>query len=247
MIVVENEAENEGDEYKMEIKNVHTAENLATFTLTKTTPAYVNSLRRAVISLVPSLAIEDVQIYENNSALYDEIVALRLGLLPLTTDLKSYELPESYDTTTFTAASSVKLSLEAQGPCTVTADQLVTKDPKVVCAFPKMPIVLLLKGQSIKLEATAVLGQGKTHYKWAPGTAYYQHVPVVNKKDVLPKDLAEKKSQEVLDEDATTKEDEFIFTIESWGQLSPKDIMVEALTQLNTELSNISKLAEGLK
>ncbi len=43
---------------------------------------------------VPTMAIEDVEFRKNNSILYDEIIAHRLGLVPLKTDLKSYNLPE---------------------------------------------------------------------------------------------------------------------------------------------------------
>jgi len=62
-------------------------EKAAKFTLSGATPAFANSLRRAMISEVPSLAIEDVRIYDNTSALFDEMLAHRLGLIPLKTDL----------------------------------------------------------------------------------------------------------------------------------------------------------------
>ena len=47
----------------------------------------VNSLRRIMLSELPTLAIEDVVIYDNTSALFDEIIAHRLGLIPIPTDL----------------------------------------------------------------------------------------------------------------------------------------------------------------
>src|SRR4030065_2948598 len=58
------------------------------------TPAFLNALRRTSMYEVPTLAIEDVLFAKNSSALYDEIIAHRLGLIPLKTDLKSYTLPE---------------------------------------------------------------------------------------------------------------------------------------------------------
>jgi DNA-directed RNA polymerase alpha subunit len=41
-----------------------------------------NALRRSLYE-VPVLAIDEVDIYRNDSALYDEVVAHRLGLVPL--------------------------------------------------------------------------------------------------------------------------------------------------------------------
>ena len=64
------------------------------FILKDTNVFVANTLRRLIIEEVPTLAIEDVDFKENSSALYDEIVAHRLGLIPIKTDLKSYNLPE---------------------------------------------------------------------------------------------------------------------------------------------------------
>jgi DNA-directed RNA polymerase I and III subunit RPAC1 len=43
-----------------------------------------NALRRILISEIPSLAIEQVYIYNNTSVIQDEVLASRLGLVPLT-------------------------------------------------------------------------------------------------------------------------------------------------------------------
>jgi DNA-directed RNA polymerase subunit D len=63
-----------------------------TFLLKKTTPAFANALRRVIIDYVPTMAIEDIEFSKNSSILYDEIIAHRLGLTPIKTDLKSYNL-----------------------------------------------------------------------------------------------------------------------------------------------------------
>ena len=50
-------------------------------------PYFVNSLRRTMIADLPKLAIDNVIIYDNTSALFDEIISHRLGLIPIPTDL----------------------------------------------------------------------------------------------------------------------------------------------------------------
>jgi DNA-directed RNA polymerases I and III subunit RPAC1 len=47
------------------------------------TPALANAFRRIMISEVPSMAIEKVHIFNNTSIIQDEILAHRLGLIPL--------------------------------------------------------------------------------------------------------------------------------------------------------------------
>lgn len=150
------------------------------FLLKDSTVAFANTLRRTIIHEVPTMAIELVTFTKNSSVLYDEMIAHRLGLIPLKTDLKSYEFPQAeQDIKERNAKCTLSLTLKAKGPCTVTAAQLESKDPKVVPVFPDTPIVKLLKGQEIELEAIAVLGRGREHIKWAPGIAWYKYKPVI--------------------------------------------------------------------
>ena len=64
----------------------------------------------------PAMAIEDVIIIDNTSVLYDEIVAHRLGLIPLKTDLDAYVLPEECDCKSELGCSKCRASftLEAE-------------------------------------------------------------------------------------------------------------------------------------
>jgi DNA-directed RNA polymerase subunit D len=234
------------------------------FVLRDSTPAYANALRRSIIANVPTLAIEDVEMYENNSALYDEVIAHRLGLLPLTTDLSSYILPTGDDGVS-RASSEVKLSLEAKGPCTVYASELKSKDAKVKCAFPQTPIVKLLKNQTIKFEATAVLGQGKVHSKWTPAAVFYQNLPVIEdgskKIELEPKDVVDAKVFELfVKEDGSLSipvakvqnpkisqsQNDFLFVVESFGQLKPEEIIAEALSQLDKQIDAFTEEIQTL-
>lgn len=53
------------------------------FDLIGQTPALANAYRRIMLSEVPTMAIEKVYIYNNTSIIQDEILAHRIGLIPL--------------------------------------------------------------------------------------------------------------------------------------------------------------------
>lgn len=237
------------------------------FVLSGATSAYANALRRSIVASVPTLAIEDVELQENSSALYDETIAHRLGLLPLVTDLDSYILtaPEALADGVARAGSEVKMSLEAKGPCTVLASEFKSKDPKVKCAFPNMPIVKLLKNQTLKLEATAVMGQGTTHMKWSAAAAHFQHLPIIKDGaktiEVTPKDILDEVQHEVfVKEDGSlsipvTKSKnvqlshsptQFLFVVESFGQHKPEDLLKEAIAQLDKKIDAFSDAVKAV-
>ncbi|CBX95378.1 hypothetical protein IAQ61_004200 [Plenodomus lingam] len=53
------------------------------FSLVSIDTSVANAIRRILIAEIPSLAIEDVFIYQNTSIIQDEVLAHRLGLIPL--------------------------------------------------------------------------------------------------------------------------------------------------------------------
>lgn len=152
------------------------------FLIKGASPMYVNVLRRILVTDVPTMAMEDIEFRKNSSVLYDEIVAHRLGMIPLKTDLKTYDLAEECKCKGEGCAKctlKLTLKLTARSDNMVTAAELKSKDPKVVPVYKEMPIVKLLKGQQLEFEATAKLGRGKEHMKWSPGHVYYKYKPVV--------------------------------------------------------------------
>ena len=65
------------------------------FDLINVDASIANALRRSMISEVPTMAIENVYIYNNTSVMHDEILAHRLGLIPILADARQFEIKEA--------------------------------------------------------------------------------------------------------------------------------------------------------
>jgi DNA-directed RNA polymerase alpha subunit len=125
------------------------------------TTSFANMLRRYSMSYVPVLAMGSVTFYDNTSAFWDEYIAHRLGLMPITTPAKT---PES---------AEVIFSLDAEGPKIVYASEMKSSDKGISVAKDKIPIVTLGPNQHLRLEGKAVLDIGKKHAKFQAGFVSY--------------------------------------------------------------------------
>ena len=158
------------------------SETEARFILSGVSAPFANAIRRAMIGEVPSLAIEDVRIYDNTSALFDEMLAHRLGLIPIRTDLGAY-VPVSQCSCEGAGCSSctATFTLSVEGPKMVLSSDLIPQDPSARPASDDVPIVKLAKDQKLVLEARATVSTGKDHAKWQPTLACgYKNYPVIN-------------------------------------------------------------------
>ena len=63
------------------------------FVLEEATPPMANTLRRAILQEVPVMAVDEVEFTQNDSAMYDEIIAHRLSMVPLTVSYTHLTLP----------------------------------------------------------------------------------------------------------------------------------------------------------
>jgi len=241
------------------------------FLLKGSNEVFANTIRRLIIEEVPTLAVEEVEVKDNNSALHDEMVALRLGLTPIKTDLKSYRLPKNQDEITEKSAScTLQLKLKSNKKGYVYAGEAESADPKCTFAYEKMPIVKLLSKQKVDLVMTAVMGQGKDHTKWTPALAHYKKEPVlkvgkVHDPEVLAKlctdgvfkikgsnvELVQDKVYESnlleayaeADKGVTlTYSDNIVFYLESWGQLTCKEILTTSAEILLEKVEEMEKL-----
>ena len=120
---------------------------------------YANALRRICLNGVPIFAIDTVDVIENSSAMMDESIAHRLGMIPLKTELSRFNEPDS----------RVLLVLDSgnkENSETVTSADLLSQDEVVKPSSNKISIAYLAPGQKIKVEAYARLGRGTEHAKW---------------------------------------------------------------------------------
>ena len=146
---------------------------------------FMNSLRRIVLAEVPCMAIDEVVIIENSSILQDEMIAHRLGLIPLKTDLDTYNLPEECPCKSEFGCNlcRVTLTLDAEaeeGTRTVYSGELKSENPDIAPVNDKIPMIKLAKEQKLKLEAYARLGKGKNHAKWqSVSMCTYKYFPKI--------------------------------------------------------------------
>lgn len=168
---------------KIEIRDLSDRE--AKLLIEGVNPYFVNALRRTLLSEVPKLAIDKVTFYDNTSALFDEILAHRIGLIPIPTDPSTLNRVGEVDADG-KPAYVVRYTLTKEGPATVYSGDFECEDKRFAPVDAKIPIVELLAGQRLILEAEAVLGQGTQHAKWqvcsAVGYKYYPTATVDNRK-----------------------------------------------------------------
>lgn len=209
-----------------------------------------NAIRRYV-GQIQIAAIDEVEISKNDSPLYDETLAHRLGLVPLKQSSKK----------------EGKMKLASQDKGAVYAGSL-KGDFEVV--YDKIPLTILSEGQEIELTATVKMGIGQEHAKFSPGMMNYREISEI----YVDKDIAEKikaaypnvemkqkgerylimddKEREIADicegiseksgksaEVKTTNE--MIITLESFGQIEAKNIFSKSIEALQKDLAELGK------
>lgn len=210
----------------------------------------LNALRRSV-NEIPVLAIQEVEFIKNDSALYDEMLAHRFGLVPIRTEKK------------IGATTEITLKLVKKGPCTVYSGDL---EGNAEVVYKNIPLVTLERDQELEIIASARLGQATSHAKHMPGLFFYRQLSIVQSKDpaierlvqhskgfITPEktkegwlcDLNESLLEQVerMDKSALKESDEFLIIVESYGSMDSAEIFTHALHGLGKSLD---ELAEAL-
>jgi DNA-directed RNA polymerase subunit D len=218
----------------------------------KTNESLINSIRRSV-GLIPIMATDELEISKNDSALYDETIAHRLGLIPI-------KMEKSWKEDT---VLKLKLNVKKEG-------FVYSGDIKGECEFvhDKIPITLLKKDQELKIKATTKMGLGKNHAKFSPGILFYRNLNEIT----MDKSFEEEIRKIFLDANISTKGDkiiikdegekslldfceglavknkkkieikdtgEIVVTIESFGQISAEEIFKKSIEALKKRLKEV--------
>ena len=164
-----------------EIKITESKSDFIEFILKNADVSFANSLRRVIISEVPTMSIDMVEVRENTSPLFDDFVVHRIGLVPLVSeDIDNYKFPLKCSCKEGCSRCQVSfvLSVKCDENCKedtmeVTSNDIIPQDKECKVKpvdYGNNPIILtkLKKGQSIDMTLTAKKGIGKTHAKWSP-------------------------------------------------------------------------------
>ncbi len=169
----------------MDIDILELSERKARFILSGVSVPFANALRRSILAEVPVMGIDEINIYDNTSVLFDEQLSLRMGLIPLKADTKNFSLPEECTCEGKGCPTcQVSMTLSAEGPRVVYSGDIVSSDPGVTPVDATIPIVELKEKHKVVLEAIARLGTYRKHAKWQAGiVSGYKNVPVLTFKE----------------------------------------------------------------
>ncbi|MFP3950325.1 MAG: DNA-directed RNA polymerase subunit D [Candidatus Micrarchaeia archaeon] len=113
----------------------------------------------------------------------------------------------------------VSFSLDESGPKIVYSGDLKTTDKDVKVAKDRIPIITLFENQNLRLECKAVTGTGQSHAKFQSGIAAY----------------------------GEEKEGTFVFKVESFHQMKPKELVARACKKLEKDVLDLAKALKKAK
>ncbi|XP_077351353.1 DNA-directed RNA polymerases I and III subunit RPAC1 isoform X4 [Festucalex cinctus] len=225
-------------------------ENLMEFDMVGIDAAIANAFRRILLAEVPTMAIERVLIYNNTSIIQDEVLAQRLGLIPIKADPFLFEYR----------------SIDKQS----TEEEVSEIDTIQLCLKIKCYRNTRASKDSSDPQELYLNNKGKDHAKFSPvATASYRLLPEITLLDAVQGEKAERLkrcfpqgvielgdvngskvakvvnsrldtcSREVLRHDDLKNvvklgrvRDHFIFSVESTGILPPNVLVTECIKVL---------------
>lgn len=238
------------EEDGLKMKKIEKSGNQLVFTA-EIDETLANSIRR-YINQIPIMAVDEIEISRNDSALYDETIAHRIGLIPLKMEGTKKE-------------GKLKLDIKKEG-MVYSGD--LKGSPAIV--YKNIPITILNNNKELQLVATVKLGKGSEHSKFSPGLMFYRKIVEITldkefyeevKKTFPNAEIKEKgdkitvidnKKKEIADfcEGLANKKkkkveilpkDELVITVESFGQMSVESIFKKSIDTLKKDLASMAK------
>ncbi|KAI8382379.1 DNA-directed RNA polymerase [Blakeslea trispora] len=190
----------------LKIKIQRLSKHSVEFDLIGVDASVANAFRRIMIAEVPTMAIEKVYVMNNTSIIQDEVVAHRLGLIPIKADPTEFDYmteeggPTDLNTLVFKLKKRCEKNPEADADETdpkkkyinsyVYSSDLVwepkgNQEEKFADNPPRpvhddIVIAKLRPGQEMEMELHCQKGVGREHAKWSPvATASYRLLPEI--------------------------------------------------------------------
>ena len=216
---VGNAMQNRVDVKEIEIRILESSRYILKFELSNTELSVANALRRIIIGEIPTMAIEIVEVADNTSALNDEFIAHRLGLVPLNSEsVHKFETHGSCICHEFCSKCSVRYRVNVRCPPTLEVIEVTSNDIKLADGENEEhgvvpvrtvsdngeledPILImkLSKNQAIDFRLIAKKENAKAHAKWSPvATCLMRMEPIVEINQELLNKVTQAEKQELV-------------------------------------------------
>jgi DNA-directed RNA polymerase subunit D len=260
----------------LKIQILNKSDNEIKFILEDSNPQFANALRRIMISEIPILAIDFADISINDSVLYNEVIAHRLGLIPLVFNSKDFHFKDEHEDGKTCSMCEVIFAINKKGSGMVYSKDMKSSNPDVKPLYDNIPIVELFNDQKLKLEASASLGLAKNHARYQAASVHYRYFPIakLNGKILNPEEVMKtcpKGSLKIEGDKVTASIDcdltqecvkiakppgvleikgdptKFIFDVESISGLKAENIVIQAVDILKNKAKDFGKEVRKLK
>jgi len=258
----------------VKLKILNKTDSELSFLLEESNPQFANALRRIMMSKIPILAIKTVDFTINDSVLYDEIIASRLGLIPLVFIPGDLKLKDNCKCKNGCSQCEVVFAINKKGPVIVYSKDMKSSNSDVKPLYDNVPIVELEDGHRLKLEAVASIGFGKKHAMHQAASISYRYYPMVKLNGKLknaqecvkicPKHALKINGKASVNLDCNLCKEcvkianppdleiigdntKFIFNVESISGLTAEEIVMEAVDILKNKAKEFKKQVKKLK
>jgi len=207
----------------------------------------LNALRRTMLLHVPVFAVKSIAVYKNEGVMPDEMLAHRIGLVPI----DSNDVDDKEHHLALKKTSGTVYSGDIEGSLDI--------------PLKNIPLNVLNDNKTLELELLVTKGTGEEHAKYIPANVFFHNVVNIkqnaNVEDIeklCPLNLLDKKANTVFLKDpyscnlcrfceSKTKHvlelvynnSEFVFTIEPFGQLNLGTLVKGAVEHLTNELNEL--------